>query len=168
MLLIIQMNMLLARMFFFFFEIIFFFFLFFSFLFFSFLFFIAVDYTDEYVTCSYVFFLKSFSFLFFSFLFFSFLSFPFIPSHISFPSPPPPFRCTHFSNFGLLYSPTTNEKWTTYRILSISLLFFVWFIVIIPFFLVVHFMKSFRMRFNLETKTEKRYRIFGSMNPPRN
>ena len=71
-----------------------------------------------------------------------------------------PSRCSHFSNFGLLFSSSSNDDWTTYRIVSISLFFGTW-VVLGLFILVVEVSVNFRVAFGFETATENQRRVLG-------
>ena len=77
------------------------------------------------------------------------------------PSPLPP-RCSHFSNFGLLFSASSNEDWTTFRILSISLFLGAW-VILGVFMLLVQFSASFRVTFGFESGSEFQSRVLGDL-----
>ena len=69
--------------------------------------------------------------------------------------------CDHLSNFGLLFLSDSKDSWTTLRILSLSLLFAVWFFMFI-FFLIAHF---FPEQIGMETFAEKSRRVLGTHLP---
>ena len=71
-----------------------------------------------------------------------------------------PHRCTHFSNFGLLFDQSSNDDWTVYRILSLSLFCFCWLLLLV-FFALVSWSHSFRIVWKMETHVERRSRVMG-------
>mmetsp|Transcript_32830 Transcript_32830/g.51315 ORF Transcript_32830/g.51315 Transcript_32830/m.51315 type:complete len:166 (-) Transcript_32830:78-575(-) len=75
--------------------------------------------------------------------------------------------CDHYSNFGLLFQSCDSETWTIWRILSLALLAFFWFVLISLFSLTL-FSPRFRRRTGLESRAEKRQRILGERTGVRN
>ena len=74
-----------------------------------------------------------------------------------------PCSCTHFSNFGLLFG-SSNEDWTTLRILSVSLFGGVW-VALFVFMTLVTVSHAFRVKFHFETAVENKGRVLGARNP---
>ena len=68
--------------------------------------------------------------------------------------------CSHFSNFALLFGTISNDDWTTFRIVSISLLFGTW-LVLFVFMMLVCFSHPFRKLFHLESTKEVASRVLG-------
>jgi GPCR proteolysis site, GPS, motif len=69
-------------------------------------------------------------------------------------------RCTHFSDFSLLFGDQ-GDDWTTIRIVSVSLLAAVW-VSLFLFGMLLHFSATFRRIFHLETSSEKEKNFLGN------
>ena len=69
--------------------------------------------------------------------------------------------CPHFSNFGVLFDGNgSSDGWTTYRIISISLLAAAWFVIVLLMALVT-FSTKFQIAFGFETSIRKASRVLG-------
>ena len=66
----------------------------------------------------------------------------------------------HFSNFGLLFSTSSAENWTTYRIVSVALLVATW-VLLTLLLLMTTFSSKFRELFGFRTISEKDSFILG-------